>query len=334
MAKKWDDHAAAYKKLGGDVARHGLKVLKPLIADFINSYRKVELFEGRLPDTLIKARENGVTGDNLAAFKKDKVFADTFKALDKEVDILWALQVKIKNLENEALATAQDLKNLDDRIDKDIKEHEKDLKDAELKAKKSPPPLKEQLILEIQRRDTVKTSKELQDVMAKIDKDRKDLIEAGNLFDKQTDKKMVTYAAKFDKTIEKILDLAPDSKDGGADDHDSDLPGNLQFKPFTVVVKKAVLAGKAIEKHCATAIEKAKKDKKQAVPELKAAGAGLEALKKLRISLGKEQKKAMPALRKSKREKEYQKLFLDIENSFQSAVKVHRDAVMTIAKLP
>jgi hypothetical protein len=69
-------------------------------------------------------------------------------------------------------------------------------------------------------------------------------------------------------------------------------------------------------------------------PELKSAVTGLEALKKLRISLGKEQKKAMPALRKSKHENEYTKLFKDIENAFQSAVKVHRSAVMTIAKMP
>ena len=61
---------------------------------------------------------------------------------------------------------------------------------------------------------------------------------------------------------------------------------------------------------------------------------GIEALKKIRISLGKEQKKALPALRKSPRDKEYATLFKDVEDAFQSAVKVHRAAVMSIAKLP
>lgn len=332
MAKKWDDHAAAYKKLAGDIAKHGQKVLKSLIADFINSYRKVERHEAALPETLIKARGNGVTGDNLAAFKKDKVFAGAYKLLDKEVDVLWAVQLKIKNLENEALSTANDLKTLSERIDKDIAEHEKEQKDAEAKAKKAG--LKEQLAAEIARRELVKTIKEMQDLQAKIAKDGKELVEAGDLFDKQTDKKMATYAAKFDKLIEKILDLAPDSKEAKDGDDDPDLPADLQFKPLTVVVKQAIMAGKTIEKHCAMAIEKAKKDKNQVAPELKAAVAGLAALKKLRISLGKEQKKAMPALRKSKHEKEYAKLFTDIEEAFQSAVKVHRAAVMTIAKLP
>jgi hypothetical protein len=332
MAKKWDDHAGAYKKLAGDVARYGMRAIKPLVADFINSYRKVERHEAALPDTLVKARENGVTGDNLASFKKDKGFADTYKSLDKEVDVLWAIQLKIKNFENEALSTANDLKTLADRIHKDITDHEKEQKDAEAKAKKAA--LKEQLAVEIQRRDLGKTTKEMQDLLSKIEKDRKDLIEAGDLFDKQTDKKMVTYAAKFEKMIEKILDLAPDSKDTDKNDNDPDLPGNLQLKSLSVIVKKAVMSGKAIEKHCAMAIEKAKKDKKQVAPELKSAVTGLEALKKLRISLGKEQKKAMPALRKSKHENEYAKLFKDIENAFQSAVKVHRSAVMTIAKMP
>ena len=332
MAKKWDDHAGAYKKLSGEVTKYGLKAVKPLVADFVNSYRKVERHEGALPDTLVKARENGVTGDNLAAFKKNKVFADAYKMLDKEVDVFWAVQLKIKLLETEALLTANDLKTLSDRIDKDIADHEKEQKDAEAKAKKTG--LKEQLAAEIARRELVKTAKMLRDLQAKIAKDGKDLIEAGDLFDKQTDKKMVTYAAKFDKMIEKILDMAPDSKDDDKDGADPDLPGTLQFKPFSVTVKKAVLAGKAIEKHCAVAVEKGKKDKKQAAPELKAAQTGIEALKKIRIALGKEQKKAMPALRKSPREKEYAKLFTDIEDAFQSAVKVHRTAVMSIAKLP
>lgn len=332
MAKKWDDHAGAYKKLSGDVAKCGLKAIKPLVADFINSYRKVERHEAALPDTLVKARENGVTGDNLAAFKKNKAFADTYKTLDKEVDVLWAIQLKIKVVENDAITAANDLKTLSDHIDKDIADHDKEQKDAEAKAKKTG--LKEQLAAEIARRELVKTTKELRDLQAKIAKDRKDLIEAGDLFDKQTDKKMVTYAAKFEKMIEKILDMAPDGKDSDKDGTDPDLPGSLQFKPFSVTVKKAVLAGKAIEKHCAVAVEKGKKDKKQAVPELKAAQSGIEALKKLRISMGKEQKKAMPALRKSSREKEYAKLFIDIEEAFQSAVKIHRTAVMTVAKLP
>ena len=195
MAKKWDDHAGAYKKLSGDVAKFGMKSIKPLVADFINSYRKVERFEAALPDTLIKARENGVTGDNLAAFKKDKVFADTYKLLDKEVDVLWAVQLKIKNLENEALSTANDMKTLADRIDKDIADHDKEQKDAEAKAKKAA--LKEQLAAEIARRELVKTTKELQELLSKIAKDRRDLIEAGDLFDKQTDKKMATYAASI-----------------------------------------------------------------------------------------------------------------------------------------
>ncbi len=332
MAKKWDEHAGAYKKLSADVTKFGMKAIKPLVADFINSYRKVERHEEALPDTLVKAREKGVTGDNLAAFKKDKAFADTYKALDKEVDVLWGVQVKIKNFENEALSTANDLKTLSERIDKDITDHEKEQKDAETKAKKAG--LKEQLAAEIARRELVRTTKELRDLQAKITKDGKDLIEAGELFDKQTDKKMVTYAAKFDKMIEKILDLAPDSKDDDKDGTDPNLPSNLQFKPFSVTVKKAVLAGKAIEKHCAVAVEKAKKDKKLAVPELKAAQTGIEALKKIRIALGKEQKKAMPALRKSPHEKEYAKLFMAIDEAFQSAVKVHRTAVISIAKLP
>ena len=332
MAKKWDDHAGAYKKLSGDVAKYGMKAIKPLVADFVNSYRKVERHEEALPDTLAKARENGVTGDNLAAFKKNKAFADAYKTLDKEVDVLWAVQLKIKLLETEALLTANDLKTLSERIDKDITDHEKEQKDAEAKAKKAA--LKDQLAAEIARRELVKTTKVLRDLQAKITKDGKDLIEAGDLFDGQTDKKMVTYAAKFEKMIEKILDMAPDSKDDDKDGINPDLPQNLQFKPFSVTVKKAVLAGKAIEKHCAVAVEKGKKDKKQAAPELKAAQTGIEALKKIRISLGKEQKKALPALRKSPRDKEYATLFKDVEDAFQSAVKVHRAAVMSIAKLP
>lgn len=343
MAKKWGDHAGAAKKLSGDVAKHGLKVLKPLIADFINSYRRIEGHADKLPGTLIKARENGVSGDGLAAFKKDKGFADAYKLLDKEVDVLWAVQVKIKNLENEALATAQDLKNLAEAIEKDISEHEKELKDAEDELKKHevkvkagkatlvPSMLK---AIDVQRKDMAKTPKDLEKLLKEIAADRKDLLTAGDLFDQQTDKTMVTYAAKFDKTVEKILDLAPDGKAGDDDGNDPDLPANLQAKPFGMTVKKAVASGKAIEKHCLTAIAKAQKDKKQADPEMKAVKAGIEALKKVYVTLGKDRKKAAEALRKSKLAKEYERQFKEMDEVFASAVKAQRLAVVTIAKLP
>ena len=60
MTRKWDDHAAAYKKLSGDIAKHSLKVSKGLIAGFINHYRKIEQLEDKLPATLIKAQRVAV----------------------------------------------------------------------------------------------------------------------------------------------------------------------------------------------------------------------------------------------------------------------------------
>ena len=343
MTKKWDDHAAAYKKLSGDITKHSLKVSKGLIADFINHYRKIEQLEDKLPAALIKARENGVSGDGLAAFKKDKGFSDAYKALDKEVDHLWAVQIKCKNIANEALATALDLKTLAEKIEKDLNEHEKDLKDAEDELKKhdvkvkagkatvSPAMLK---AIDLQRKDMAKTPKELEKLLKDIANDRKDLTEAGNLFEKMTDKKMEFYAAKFDKTIEKTLDLAPDGKDGKDSGAEPDLPASLQPKPFGVAVKKAVAVGKAIEKHCTTAVDKAQKDKKLADPELKAAKTGIEALKKVHIALGRERKKSLDALRESKLAKDYERQFKEIEEAFASAVKAQRVAVATIAKLP
>ena len=346
MARKWDDHAGSYKKLGADITKHSLKVSKGLIADFINHYRKIEQLEDKLPAALIKARENGVSGDGLAAFKKDKGFSDAYKALDKEVDNLWAVQVKCKNIANEALATALDLKTLAEKIEKDLSEHEKDLKDAEDELKKhdakvkagkatvSPAMLK---AIDLQRKDMAKTPKELEKLLKDIANDRKDLTEAGNLFEKMTDKKMEFYAAKFDKMIEKTLDLAPEGKDG-KDDKDSgaepDLPAALQPKPFGVAVKKAVAMGKTIEKHCTTAVDKAQKDKKLADPELKAAKTGIESLKKVHIALGKERKKSLDALRASTLAKDYERQFKEIEEAFASAVKAQRVAVAAIAKLP
>lgn len=52
--------------------------------------------EEKLSHLVVKARSNGVSGDSLADFKKDKGFCDAYKALDKEVDALWKVQVQVQ----------------------------------------------------------------------------------------------------------------------------------------------------------------------------------------------------------------------------------------------
>ena len=88
MARKWDDHAGAYKKLSGDVAKFGMKSIKPLVADFINSHRKVERFETAQP-ALRKSKH-----------EKDyaKLFMDIETAFQSAVEVHCAAVMTIAKL--------------------------------------------------------------------------------------------------------------------------------------------------------------------------------------------------------------------------------------------
>ena len=123
MAEKWLNHEGSYKACESTLKKYSAKEVGAQVDLFLKHYKTCQELEEKLGFMVVKARTNGVSGDGLADFKKDKGFYDAYKALDKEVDGLWKAQVQARMMSNEAKQGVSDLKILTERIDEDLKRH-------------------------------------------------------------------------------------------------------------------------------------------------------------------------------------------------------------------
>ncbi len=324
MAEKWLDHESSYKDVEVILKKYGAKPCAEQVGKFLKHYKTCQEMEEKLGHLVVKARTNGVTGDDLSAFKKDKGFYDAYKALDKEVDELWKAQQGVS-----------DLKILVEHIENDLKKHAKELAEAQEDLKKeqakaksgkgtvSPSTVKlvEGLEKEFKKREPL-----LQKMLKQAAADSKDLTEAGAIYRKEVDQKMETYAAKFGKMIEKLLDLAP--KDTS---NDAGLPTALQARVLVVAVKKAVEQSKVIGKHLKAALEKAEKGLDLAQPDLKAAKLGLDQLKKAHNALAANRKKHAAAIKRAKDSKELYRQFKMADEAFEGAEKALKETMKELA---
>lgn len=337
MAEKWLDHEASYKDIETILKKYGLKANKEQIDKFLKHYKACQEMEEKLGHLVVKARSNGVTGDDLSAFKKDKGFYDAYKALDKEVDELWKAQQLARTMSNEAKQGVSDLKTLVENIEGDLKRHAKelaeaqdDLKKEQAKAKSgkgtiSPSTVK---LVETLDKEFKKREAALQKMVKQAAVDSKELAEAGALYRKELDQKMENYSAKFTKTIEKLLDLAP--KDAS---NEAGLPTALQARVLVVAVKKAVEQSKTIGKHLKAALEKAEKGLDLAQPDLKAAKLGLDQLKKAHNVLAANRKKYASAIKRAKDSKELYRQFKIADEAFLGAEKALKETMKQIATM-
>ena len=325
MATKWENRTVGYNDLESAIKKYSAKELKGQVDLFLKQYKDVADAEEKLAPALIKARGKGVEGTELADFRKDKEFNDAYKGLDHAVDALWKEQVKCRNMGNEARQTINDLKTLAEHISSDLATHEKELEASRESLKKdqakakagqgtlTPSTIKEADTLE---REFKKYAPDLEKLNKDIAGDLKDLTEAAGIYKREVDQKMDNYAAKFEKTIAKTLDLAPKA---GADQ--AGLPTALQERVLVVAAKKAVSSAKDIEKFCKYALEKAETDKALAAPDLKAARTGLDALKKMLTAQRAIRKKYAAQIKKAKNSKQLYGQFKDMDEAFAGAEK-------------
>ncbi len=335
MAAKWGTHEASFRKLESAIKEYSAKECGAQIGAFAKHYKACQDLAEKLSFALVKARSNGVTGGDLKDFRKDSGFNDAYKALDREVDALWKEQEKAFQMTTMAKQTVSDLKILGEHVETDIKAHSKELKEAQEELKKSQDKAKSgkgtvspsavKLVQGLEK-DFNTQSGVLGKLMDRIQAASKDLTEAGGLYRREVDQTMENYAAKFQKTIEKILDLAPKSAA-----NEAGLPTALQERVLGVAVKKAVALGQEIEKQCRTALEKAAKDRALAAPEMKAAGAGLALLKKSHTALAANRKKYAKAIKDAKDSKELYKQFRFADEAFAGAEKALVETAKALA---
>lgn len=336
MVAKWENREAGYKEVQVEIKRNSSSNCAAQVDLFVTHYKACQALEEKLSFATVKARSNGVDGDDLTAFRKDKGFHDAYKLLDKEVDLLWKEQVKARQMRVMARQTSSDLKILTEHIEEDRKIHAKELDEAQELLKKeqakaksgkgtiAPSTVK---LVDTLEKEFKKHDPGLAKLLKDIADDTKDLAKAYDVYKNEVDQKMDNYAAKFAKMIANTLDLAP--KAGGADE--SGLPTVLQARVLVVAVKKAVALGKVIEKHCRAAVENAQKERASAAPELKAARTGLDTLKKTHKVLAANRKKHAAAIKKAKESKELFRQFKLADEAFSDAEKALVAAMKTIA---
>ena len=301
--KEWDKFIADFKKLSAAIDRNDSKTMKRLVDNFLIWGKNAETLEDNLVKTLPKARENGVTGDSLSDFKKDKGFSEVYKTLQKTIDMMYAAQQEMKVTTNNARQTSDQLKALEGYIEKDLKSR---------KAKPSPADMKE-----------------LDKLRKQIATARKDLDVSGDMMGKAVDRKLATYVEKSGDNIKKLLDLAPQVK--GADDKVALRPAPLNEQKMVLAWKQARLTAKKIDKHCEAALKWAFEDKKRAAPEMKAGGIALGMLKKVHLEYAGALKKYLNFVKQSDEGPAIQKMIREIETAFKDSEKRWKAASIELA---
>jgi hypothetical protein len=150
---------------------------KNALADLIAAHRTCESIEEELIKLLPAARKNGVNGDDLRSFLRDAAFKKVYKELDKSVDTIDAAEKKLSTMTTQAAFLENDLK-------------------VQLNA--------------LSRAFPKSNDKSVVSLANNMKNAIDDLKAASGVYEPRgKHKKMREYATKFEKNVEKILDLAP-----------------------------------------------------------------------------------------------------------------------------
>lgn len=146
----------------------------------VDAYNTCLKLEGELIALLPAARANGVNGDDIKSFLRDPAFKKKYKEWDAAVDVIDAAEKKAYQ------QTTQTgfLSNAVAMLKKDLAKNYPNSKDPAV----------------------IKLAKAMDDKIKEMNAASDAYLPAGR------DKKMHEYSSKFEKKIEKILDLAPPSE--------------------------------------------------------------------------------------------------------------------------
>ncbi len=283
MADAFKKLQAEYDKFLPDLKTFSEKECEAKLKTFLDLYKKTVDEEEKVAATLKGARENGVAGDKVEDFKKDKGFKDAYKIYDKLLDELDKIQKTCIQMRNEAAMIGKNMALLDKQIDKDFKGSKE---------------LKVELLRKV------------------LQKGMKDMQAASQLYDKKVDKTTDMYVTKWEKQVARILALAPPApKPIGAS-----LPDDLSDDKLVKIEKEMQVAAKKIDAFCkkALALSKTKpfgeKAYLMAGKELKNTEPLLEVMKKTVDNY----KKLLAANAKSIKEKEVQDKDNKVKETFPS----------------
>lgn len=178
MADDFKKMRAAYDKLAKkELKDFSLAECKKGYKALEDAYKACIKLEDELIKTLPGARSRGVNGDDVRSFLRDPEFKKAYKELDKAVDVIDAAEKKANSQSIQAEFLANDL-TVQQRALLKVFASSKD-------------------------KEVLKLRKDLEDSIKEMNAASDVYIPRGR------DKKMHEYATKFEKKIEKIIDLAP-----------------------------------------------------------------------------------------------------------------------------
>ncbi|MBY6138204.1 hypothetical protein KUV26_02030 [Leisingera daeponensis] len=272
MAKELEKFKAEHKKLAAGTRRftaaEGDKLKKRIGISLGNAWEGEDYFR----ESLAKARADGVKSEKLADFQKNKQFKDGLTTWNKAVDIHQQEVDAMKGFCAEAKAHLAKMSKLAADIEKDLKKRSK----------------------------TSASKKDIEALQGELAKEIAAVKKASE-YEGKLNAAQKLYAANFQKKVNAILKEKPDSHDKKKDA--TELPQLLVDRNLKKYTNQVGALVKAINSHCIAAIDKAGQDLKAAVPELKAAMAKFNDLKKINDQYQTAKKKFPGAIEDSKDKK-------------------------------
>ena len=302
MAKEWDKFQATYKKL-----EPKLKIFDETNADkksqvFRLAYANCSAGENNISDSMVTARENGVTGTELKDFLKDKGFLEAIKLHNVAVRDMDTGQKDYKAFCTEARPFADEIAALHKDIEKDLKG----------------------------RKDKSESKKDIEGLRDQLADDWKAVDTVAKRYASGMSPAKENYVANYQKTINALLKQAPEDQANQKDD--TELPQLLVDRNIKANFGKAVGMVKRIDDHCDTALQESGTDVKLAAPHLKLAVVELGTLKKIKDSYDEVVGKYDADIKNSKDEAKIRKMIAAILNGYADSERKIRGLAATIKK--
>jgi hypothetical protein len=304
MAKELDKFKQRYDKVAPKLKKLTVEEAGKLKKSFGLSVGDASASgESHMIESMANARDNGVTGDRLQDFMKDKGFKLAVEAFTIAVNQADKLQGELKAFCDEATAAAAELAKIKTDIDKDLKG----------------------------RKDKSESKSEIVALGDQIEGDIKALKKTAAVWDSVPPKQR-DYVANYEKTIDKILKTAPDVQERQRDA--TELPQMLVDRNRKQATTRAAGFARKVKEACEAAIEAAGTDLAGAQPHLKAAAASLTELKTVHDSFKKavDYADGKRSLDGTKDEAAVRKAMSDIEKLYEMAERTLRGTATTIKK--
>jgi hypothetical protein len=304
MSKELEKFKAEQKKLAAVVKMYSLENVSAAKKSYALAVGDaVASGESHVREAMAIARDNGVQGDKLADFMKDKKFAAA-------VDVFRTAVKKCKD-KKEMLATlCNGAGKTHDLLAVQLAAMDKDLKGR---------PGKSASKAEIQalRDDVAKTMKEMKTASG---------LEA------TLNKRDQTYTDNFDAHMTRLLKTAPDAAEIARDN--TMLPQMLVDRNRKKQVSLAMAALKRVNEACSKALDAAADDMAAAQPLLAAAAKDVTAITALRDAFKKavDHADSTKALHATKDEKAVRKAMADLDKALDAANRKLRGTATTLKK--